>query len=213
MRAPLPRLLVVMDRAATTSPTLDGLLEVFAQACAGGARLFWWRDRGAGSDGEYWEGLQEASKIAAGWGARVLVRNRADMMWALALDGVHCSGDGLPVAVVRRLVRQGEGLVSVTAHTAKEAGGVGGADLVVLGPIYPTASKPGYGPALGTEALSQVKIPGKLFALGGLTPALVAPCLEAGAYGVAVMGGICHAEDPFEATLAYHEALGAGTTG
>lgn len=67
-----------------------------------------------------------------------------------------------------------------------------GADFVTYSPIYPTASKPGYGPAVGIEGLSAVvegvKLP--VFALGGITPARVAECLTAGAFGVAVMSGV-----------------------
>ena len=67
-----------------------------------------------------------------------------------------------------------------------------GADFVTYSPIYPTASKPGYGPAVGVKCLvgvtEVVKIP--VFALGGITPDRVAECLAAGAFGVAVMSGV-----------------------
>ena len=67
-----------------------------------------------------------------------------------------------------------------------------GADFVIYSPIYPTASKPGYGPAVGVKGLIEVtevvKIP--VFALGGITPDRVDKCLAAGAFGVAVMSGV-----------------------
>ena len=67
-----------------------------------------------------------------------------------------------------------------------------GADFVTYSPIYPTASKPGYGPAVGTASLAEVvegvRVP--VFALGGITPARVSECLTAGAFGVAVMSGV-----------------------
>ena len=67
-----------------------------------------------------------------------------------------------------------------------------GADFVTYSPIYPTASKPGYGPAVGVKGLMEVtevvKIP--VFALGGITPNRVDECLAAGAFGVAVMSGV-----------------------
>lgn len=67
-----------------------------------------------------------------------------------------------------------------------------GADFVTYSPIYPTASKPGYGPAVGTASLAEVvegvKLP--VFALGGITPARVSECLTAGAFGIAVMSGV-----------------------
>ena len=67
-----------------------------------------------------------------------------------------------------------------------------GADFLTYSPIYPMASKPEYGPAVGVANLEklakQVNLP--VFALGGITPARVGECLEAGASGVAVMSGI-----------------------
>ena len=67
-----------------------------------------------------------------------------------------------------------------------------GADFLTYSPIYPTASKPGYGPAVGTASLAEVvegvKLP--VFALGGITPDRVQACFAAGAFGVAVMSGV-----------------------
>ena len=67
-----------------------------------------------------------------------------------------------------------------------------GADFITYSPIYPTASKLGYGPSVGVANLEklvkQIKLP--VFALGGITPARAGECLETRAAGVAVMSGI-----------------------
>ena len=67
-----------------------------------------------------------------------------------------------------------------------------GADFVTYSPIYSTASKPGYGPAVGVKCLGEVaeavKMP--VFALGGITSDRVDECVAAGAFGVAVMSGV-----------------------
>ncbi|MDG6102506.1 thiamine phosphate synthase [Dactylosporangium aurantiacum] len=80
---------------------------------------------------------------------------------------------------------------------AADAAGVG---FATLSPIYPTRSKPGYGPPLGLAALSRMTrvvplLP--VYALGGVdTPGRVRDCLDEGATGVAVMGAVMRAEDP-----------------
>ncbi len=67
-----------------------------------------------------------------------------------------------------------------------------GADFITYSPIYPTVTKPQYGSAVGVgnfeKLVKQVNLP--VFALGGITPALVSECLGAGASGVAVMSGV-----------------------
>jgi len=49
------------------------------------------------------------------------------------------------------------------------------------------------------EAVADVPI----FALGGVTPERVRPCLEAGAHGVAVLSGVFGEADPAEAARRY----------
>ena len=98
---------------------------------------------------------------------------------------------------------------SVHALDAAQKREAEGADFVTYSPIYPTASKPGYGPAVGiaglTEVAKGVKLP--VFALGGITPARVAECLSAGAFGVAVMSGIMSATGAEEQAKDYLDAL------
>lgn len=84
-----------------------------------------------------------------------------------------------------------------------------GADFITYSPIYLTASKPGYGPAVGVANLArlakQVKLP--IFALGGITPARVAACMEAGAAGMAVMSGVMSPTGAGEQAKRYLDAL------
>ena len=61
-----------------------------------------------------------------------------------------------------------------------------------------TASKPGYGPALGLEGLASIaaRSPGPVVALGGITPENAAQCVAAGARAVAVMGEVMRSVGP-----------------
>ena len=72
-----------------------------------------------------------------------------------------------------------------------------GADYVTLSPIFPSASKPGYGPALGTNILGEAaKLGIPVLALGGVTADKAAACRAAGAAGIAVMGPAMRSSDP-----------------
>ena len=84
-------------------------------------------------------------------------------------------------------------LVGRSCHSTEEvaAARAEGCDYVTISPIFATASKPGYGPALGTQGLAALAATAPpAYALGGVQPPDVADCLAAGATGIAVMGPI-----------------------
>jgi len=120
---------------------------------------------------------------------RLLVNDRLDIALAAGADGLHLPSHGLPVAEVRR--RFPEMLVGASCHTVEEIRRAeeGGADLVVFGPVFETASKRDYGPPVGVEKLEHAaqaaKIP--VLALGGITLENAGGCLRAGAAGIAAI--------------------------
>ena len=84
-----------------------------------------------------------------------------------------------------------------SCHSAEEVYDAAGAgiDYVTLSPYAGSASKPGYGPALGAGVFRQ-DWPVPVYALGGIDATNAAEAVEAGAHGVAVMGGVMRADDP-----------------
>jgi thiamine-phosphate pyrophosphorylase len=83
-------------------------------------------------------------------------------------------------------------------------------DYVTLSPIFPTASKPGYGPAVGVARAAELAGERPWLALGGVDSAERArECVRGGAAGVAVMGAIMRADDPERTTRMLVEAVAA----
>jgi thiamine monophosphate synthase len=82
-----------------------------------------------------------------------------------------------------------------------------GCAYATLSPIFPTPSKPGYGPPLGPAVLGDAPLP--VYALGGVDDGNAAACTAAGAAGVAVMGAVMAARDPAGAVSRLLDALGA----
>lgn len=107
-------------------------------------------------------------------------------------DGVHLA------ATDARGDRSGRGntLLGRSCHSLAElaAAEEEGCDYATLSPIFLSRSKPGYGPALGVEALRAAPLP--TYALGGVDPLNAHACVAAGASGVAVMGYVMRAADP-----------------
>jgi thiamine-phosphate pyrophosphorylase len=112
-------------------------------------------------------------------------------------DGVHLPSGGNPEAARARLPGA---LIGASAHSADEAAVLlrSGADYVTASPVFLTASKPGYGPALGLEGLARIvaRAPGPVVALGGIIAENAASCLRTRARGIAVMGEIMRSADP-----------------
>jgi thiamine-phosphate pyrophosphorylase len=121
---------------------------------------------------------------------RIVINDRLDVAMAAGAHGVHLGGESAPPEEVRRHVDKGF-LVGVSCHSMDESlkAEAGGADYILLGPIFDTPSKRRYGPPLGLNKLSEVtkriRIP--VLALGGITVEQVKPCIEAGAKGIAAI--------------------------
>jgi thiamine-phosphate pyrophosphorylase len=132
-----------------------------------------------------------ARRVAArmrGSGTRVLVNDRADVAAAAGADGVHLPASAPPPARVRPL-GPGGWLVGRSAHSRAEVDAGAGADFLVFGTVFQTASKPG-APAGGLDALAAAVAAARLpvLAIGGIDPARARACLSAGAAGVAAIG-------------------------
>ena len=98
------------------------------------------------------------------------------------------------LAAAQPFPRTRPSLVGRSCHDAGEVdrAAAEGCDYVFVSPVYPTDSKPGYGPALGPLGLAALcdRAPMPVYALGGVLPERVGECLRAGAHGVAVMGPV-----------------------
>lgn len=130
-------------------------------------------------------------------GAKILVNDRADVALACGAHGVHLRDGSASPEVFAAMAL----IVTVAVHRIADVGLITGADYIVLAPIFTPLSKESETPALGVEALRTAvgltSIP--ILALGGVTRANQAQCVEAGAAGIAgidYFGGVRASEHP-----------------
>lgn len=205
---PLPRLVAATNEDLLTTPGFLGRLDELLVA---GCPVVWLRAGRIGA-GRYLAIAEEAAGRCAAHGAELWVGDRADVAAAVGADGVHLPEDGLPVEAARRIVGEDARIGRSVHGVAAAADAVGeGADHLVVGTIYATASHPGIEPAgparlhLVAEAIAPAPVP--LIAIGGITPERTGEALAAGAHGVAALRALWAAPEPAGAVAAFLEAL------
>lgn len=193
MSLPDPPLLLITDRRLSPRPLEDTV----ARALEAGCRWVSLREKDLLPEARL-ALLRRLLALGRPFGAVIGVHDDIAGALTAGAAAVHLPADVDPAAVRARL--PAGVLLGASAHDAAELAraAAGGADYATLSPMFLSASKPGYGPALGGAALARlaagVSIP--VLALGGIDPARIASCIDGGAAGVAVMGAVMGTDDP-----------------
>jgi thiamine-phosphate pyrophosphorylase len=196
---PLPRVHAFTDASVLSAS--DFGVRAAAIAAAGPAVALHARDRG-GPAGPLAAAALRMAALARPPEAAVFVSGRPDVAAAIGAQGVQLGAADLTPADARRLLPHG--WIGRSVHTAGEARMAieEGADFLVVGNIYETAThpgRPGAGPLIVRE-LASLGLP--VIAIGGVTPARAPELRAAGAYGVAAIRALWLADDPAAAALA-----------
>ncbi|KMO40705.1 thiamine phosphate synthase [Methylobacterium aquaticum] len=183
------RLLIVTDRHGCPEPLTDRV----AACLAAGARWIWLRDRDLPAPERAALAETLAASVTRVGGALTIGRD-VELAARVGAAGVQL---GEPAAVAPARARLGRGaLLGVSAHSLAEvrAAREAGADYVTLSPIFLTASKPGYGPALGLGVLRAAAAVMPVVGLGGIDDVTARRCRDEGAAACAIMGTVMRAE-------------------
>lgn len=131
---------------------------------------------------------REAGVLVSKASVPVIVSSRCDVALAAGAAGVNLPERDIGAADARSLL--GQRLVGRSVHsvTAARSAEVEGADFVIFGPVWASASHPGQEPrgvAALTELTRALKIP--VIAIGGVTKERGRECEAAGAAGFAAI--------------------------
>ena len=201
MRAPLPRVHAVTDERIARRPDLDQTIAALATAG---------QDLAVHARGRSLSGLEHyhlAVRLSACPPVRLFVNDRLDVALAAGAAGVQLAAESLPVDAARRL--QPQWWIGRSVHTADQARAAQaeGADYLLAGPVFETATHPGRTP-LGIDGLREIIGLGHpVIAIGGIDSDRARELARIGVYGVAAVRALWDAPEPAAAGRALLEAL------
>lgn len=196
MKRQLPRLHAITDERVARRPDLDDIARELATA--GGDRLAF---HARGRDLTGLEHYDLAIRLSVYPPSRLIVNDRLDVALAAAAHGVELRGDSLSPRDARSLDPQWWIGLSVHDLAEARAAHAAGADYLLVGPAFATATHPDRVP-LGLARLTEIVSRGgglPVIAIGGVTPERVPELKRAGVYGVAAIRALWAAADPAEA--------------
>lgn len=205
MRPEIPRLFLVTNDQVVRRSDFLKRAELAMRAAPGcGLQL---RAHGL-STANLWQLARQLHWLAWDAGASLWINDRIDVALAVRAEGVQLGVRSLPTAAARQVLgtccRVGRSVHDV-AEAVQALGD--GADMVMLGNVFATASHPGRR-ALGVEALRRAAKAGRpIVAIGGITPERVPMVVREGAWGVGALSGVWSADDVAAAARRFVTAL------
>ena len=189
----LPGLCLVTDSSVPLHAPLE---EVVAEAVSGGVGMVQFREKSL-STGDLYRLAVRLRRVTLGK-ALLIVNDRLDVALAVDADGVHLPSHSLSVREAKKIAGE-RLLVGRSVHSVEEAvvAESDGADYLILGTIYDTAShpsRPPSGPGLIEAVKARVRT--HVYAIGGINASNAGEVMRAGADGVAVIRSILGAPDP-----------------
>jgi thiamine-phosphate diphosphorylase len=192
----LPRVHAITDAHVLAAP---GFLDKVRRIAALGRRVaIHLRDRTA-TGRALWDRAGALREALAGTGTALIVNARPDIAAGISADGVQLGKGDLGVADARHVMSHG--WIGRSVHSIDEAHAAAreGADFLLAGMTYASASHPGVA-AQGVAFITRLAtVNAPVIAIGGVTPERARDVRTAGAWGVAAIRSIWGASDPAQA--------------
>ena len=192
-------LYLVTDRNQTGG---RDLLRILEQALDGGVKAIQLREKDL-SGGDLFSLAERSHKLCQAYHAALFINDRVDVALAVDAAGVQLSKSSLPLVTARALLGP-QKIIGISTHSLQEAKEAkqNGADFILFGPVYFTASKAAYGAPQGLASLKTIvdNISLPVYAIGGIKAENIKSTKDCGVRGVALISAIVSAENPKEAT-------------
>jgi thiamine-phosphate pyrophosphorylase len=192
-------LYLVTDRDLSLGRPLTWIVE---KAVKGGATVVQLREKNLDTK-DFIKEAQLIKKLLKPFNVPLLINDRIDVALAVNADGVHLGQNDMPPEMARTILGPDKIIGwSVENYEQAEEANDYDVDYIAISPVFTTPTKEELTKELGIEGvkkISQLTRHPKV-AIGSIKPHNAAEVVSAGADGVAVVSGICSAEDPKEAS-------------
>jgi thiamine-phosphate pyrophosphorylase len=205
----LPGLYALVDAEVATAHGWAPV-DLAAAMLAGGATLLQVRGKQL-SSAALLEVSRQIVRMAAPFGAQVVVNDRADLAVLAGAAGVHVGQNDLSPADARAIVGD-DALVGVSTHSPDQIADASKAPVnyIAVGPVFATSTKATGYDAVGLDLVRRAAATAiDVVAIGGVTLARVPALIEAGATSVAVITDLLAGGDPAGRTRAFVDAAAA----
>lgn len=186
----LPSGLYLVTDSSLCDKPCKAITEVIEAALRAGVKWVQYREKNRPRKAIYNEALR-IRELTAGYGARLIINDHADIAVAVGADGLQLGQDDLPLKEAGKIC--GEMIIGISTHSLQEAVAAegAGADYIGFGPIFHTDTKDAGAP-VGLETLREIKTKIKIpvVAIGGISLLNLASVLETGVEAVAAASAI-----------------------
>lgn len=197
---------LVTDRDLSLGRSLAWVVE---QAVKGGTTIVQLREKDMDTKDFIDEALH-IKKLLKSYGVPLLINDRVDVAQAVEADGVHLGQKDMPYKMARKILGKDTiiGLSVETFEQAEEAEKLD-VDYIGISPVYTTPTKEELTKELGLEGVRRISeiCRHPSVGIGSIKAHNAGDVIEAGADGVAVVSGICSAEDPEKAASELREVV------
>ena len=189
----MPRIHAITDERIARRDDLDSIATALAE---GGGSDLAFHARGRGLTGL--EHYELAGRLAVRPPGRLFVNDRLDVALSVPSAGVQLGTGSLPVSAARALNPLWWIGRSVHDLAEAEAARTEGADYLVVGPVFATASHPDRAPlgVTGLRAIARADDGVPVIAIGGISIDRVPEVMQSGAYGVAAIRALWDDAEP-----------------
>jgi thiamine-phosphate pyrophosphorylase len=199
------QLYLILDRPGLTKFSLKKIRNLVSAKEIGLIQL---RDK-LGAKAEILKFAIKLSKQIGSTKTLFIVNDYVDVAVAALADGVHLGQEDLALKQARKILGKDK-IIGVSCHNLAQAlqAQKEGADYIGFGPLYATATKPGY-PGIGLKAAVELKTKIKIpyFAIGNIGEGNIEEIAAFGIKRIAVCRAILEADDPKRAAERLYKKL------